>query len=391
MIVAQHAQGHFGISTWVAGFFSLVCGVSIFFVLSGFILVYRYPDLPTWNSVWRFWIKRFARLWPAHIATTLGVLWLTWVGRNHDGWMAAQVALNAAMIQTWIPTGWFSYSFNMPSWSIATEFGFYALFPLLIRDFYRNWWWKWPATFMIVVLLAAICSLFGLRHPGPADADQINISSLLYLWPVGRLFEFVTGMVAALAWLTFAERLRLQLSTMTATVLELAALGLLIFSMANLFWADGNIPIVYWWHTGAKAALPAALLIFVLALGQGLLSRALSFWPLVIGGEISYAMYLVHYPMLMIYWGYQAELKASYPLWAIAIGFYALLIGISLLIWLLIEKPMRAVLSGQIFRRRVARTLQTSSAGSVSEGRRLHQSMMPSPAGSQSFAAVRRD
>ena len=46
-------------------------GVSFFFVLSGFILTYAYPTLPDAEAVRRFWVARFARLWPVHIVAAL--------------------------------------------------------------------------------------------------------------------------------------------------------------------------------------------------------------------------------------------------------------------------------------------------------------------------------
>ena len=44
-------------------------GVSFFFVLSGFILTFVYPTLDTGREVRGFWLARFARIWPAYMAT----------------------------------------------------------------------------------------------------------------------------------------------------------------------------------------------------------------------------------------------------------------------------------------------------------------------------------
>jgi peptidoglycan/LPS O-acetylase OafA/YrhL len=53
--------------------FHFAQGVSFFFVLSGFILTYRYPVLRDWREIRRFWLARFARIWPAH-ATSLVIV-----------------------------------------------------------------------------------------------------------------------------------------------------------------------------------------------------------------------------------------------------------------------------------------------------------------------------
>src|SRR5262245_34793765 len=44
--------------------------ISIFFLLSGFILAYKYPYLSI-RDLWPFMVARFARIWPAYIAALI--------------------------------------------------------------------------------------------------------------------------------------------------------------------------------------------------------------------------------------------------------------------------------------------------------------------------------
>ena len=67
-IVVHHARGLLVAESAIAGF-PLDHGVSVFFVLSGFILTYVYRELPNVASVGRFWLARFARIWPVHVFT----------------------------------------------------------------------------------------------------------------------------------------------------------------------------------------------------------------------------------------------------------------------------------------------------------------------------------
>lgn len=96
-------------------------------------------------------------------------------------------------------------------------------------------------------------------------------------------------------------------------------------------------PLGFWWHVSAATAVPSATLIVLLATRQGLVSRALSIGPLIFGGEISYAMYLVHVPPLQHYWAHYKWLADEYPTWIVALGFVTVLVFISTFVWIAIE------------------------------------------------------
>ena len=102
-------------------------------------------------------------------------------------------------------------------------------------------------------------------------------------------------------------------------------------------------------HSGA-IALPATLLIFVLAFGAGLLSRLLALPLLVLLGEISYSIYLTHWPIAGLF----ARNKASFaglPDIIVLALLIATILAISAAIWALIEKPARNVMRGFLTRR----------------------------------------
>ena len=97
---------------------SLDQGVSFFFVLSGFILTYIYPDLPDFAAVKRFYVARAARLWPLHLLTMLLVVGVGGI-RSFE-----TLALNALLLQAWMPVQRIYFSSNPVSWSISTEASF---------------------------------------------------------------------------------------------------------------------------------------------------------------------------------------------------------------------------------------------------------------------------
>jgi peptidoglycan/LPS O-acetylase OafA/YrhL len=260
-------------------------GVSLFFVLSGFILAYVYPRLEDSGAIKRFLVLRAARIWPAHVTTlflaafAFSLPLLTW-----------QFVANVTMLQGWIPSEPWYFSYNAPSWSISTEFGFYLAFPFLIGRWHTTWWWKWPATAVLVAVLVVAGKEAGL--PNYVVGPEVTLHGLLYINPLARLFEFTTGMAtySCFAWLRPRAA---GLGFVWGSVIELAALALVAFSIIHypvLRWALQYLHIVTWreWlgHTGSVFFIP--FLIISLGLGLGVVSRLLSTKLAVLLGELSY-------------------------------------------------------------------------------------------------------
>ena len=83
--------------------------VSLFFVLSGFILTYTYPELPMLRRVLDFWRARVARLWPVHFFALLVVIFFVG-GSDRD--FGLPLLANLLMIYAWIPDNHFAFSFR---------------------------------------------------------------------------------------------------------------------------------------------------------------------------------------------------------------------------------------------------------------------------------------
>lgn len=359
-VVFAHLHNLFGLPDDVAAPFLLGQSVSFFFVLSGFILTYVYASLaappPRERGLLtaRFLLARFARLWPAHL--TALVLCALIVPREvyHRPSTGATLA-NALMVHSWIPLRSVYYAYNSPSWSIATEFAFYLLFPLLIWRFPR----RWPITLTVAALLTlGLIALCNHWHAlGDDDLDKnpgsaFSIEGLLYVNPLCRLLEFVVGMCACRAFT--ALRGRYAVGPIAGAAVELAALALAIGSMyasRAVGSLAGDSPWIgdagaQWLMYGGLPMLPFALLILALALGRGALSRLLSLKPLVLLGEISYSVYVLHF--VLIYWCYNAmSFSASASAFsgfspgALLAAFWIVLLLGSHLLWELVEKPAR--------------------------------------------------
>ena len=119
--------------------------VDIFFVLSGFVLSYRYaPEFQTARGTGytAFMLRRLWRIYPLHLITLLALLLLAGVAalsgrdpgllRHSDGF---DVITNLLLIQAWILP--MKFSWNYPAWSLSSEWLAYLTFPALSALLWR--------------------------------------------------------------------------------------------------------------------------------------------------------------------------------------------------------------------------------------------------------------
>ncbi|MFE0461296.1 acyltransferase family protein, partial [Kitasatospora sp. NPDC058965] len=162
-------------------------GVTLFFVLSGFVLAWTYHGSPV--GPLRCYRRRLARIWPLHAVTTAASLAVYAA-------LGAAVPLTAGLwsltlLHPWLPA--LAKGGNPASWSLGDEAFFYLLLPwLLVLLGPRRRWWR-P--------LGLLCALAGplLWSAGALVADPaLRWWALDYL-PLARLPQFLLGVLAALA------------------------------------------------------------------------------------------------------------------------------------------------------------------------------------------------
>jgi len=325
--------------------------VSYFFVLSGFILGYRYPDLSGRRAVARFYWARFARIWPVHFFCLMLSLAIVpgafWASADAAAWSI--LPLQILLVNAWIPIERFVFGFNVPAWTISVEWFFYAAYPLLVWRWTATWQWKLAASALLLVALALLAGASGM--PAAAsddDPNQVSALALLYGNPLARLFEFTLGMTMAMVWHRFHDRM--QLPTSIATAIEIA---LLLAIVADLYWAGHQAPRwaarlgpAFDWRVltstplGTGACLLYAPLIVLLANGTGLVAKLLARPLPVVLGESSYALYMLQYVMLVPVMRNPQWLDRWSTGMRTMLGF-AVMIAAALLLWYFFERPAR--------------------------------------------------
>jgi peptidoglycan/LPS O-acetylase OafA/YrhL len=279
--------------------------VSLFYLLSGLVLVYGCTDEAgaLRGTPRAFWRARFARIYPTFLAAQL--LDAPWYlnALLREGatsrllWQAPAVLL---LVHAWVPLAVFAW--NVPGWSISCEAFFYAAFPALARRL-RGASLLWLGPLWLVTLVPpalvtwALASRAGwLDAALPTGPGGLPVREWLVrlggFSPLARLPEFVAGMV-------LGQQVRARLAAAgplgpgASAALEVGAVALLTGALVALGAWDGSKP---WLDSGLLWPL-FALLLCALALGQGPLGRLLASPALQRLGEASFALYILQEPV----------------------------------------------------------------------------------------------
>ncbi len=301
-------------------------GVGFFFVLSGFILTYKYhatfTSLGT-AALRRYSVSRIARIYPVHLLTlAIAILMLNAPVHLEN---AVQIAIiNGALLHSFVPMFDFYNSYNIPSWSLSDEIFFYALLPGFLA--------LWPrigATSLrkavmagVVVWLLPFMTVWLFRDVESANWD-------FYYSPYFRLFDFLMGI--SLGYI-FLQLRGVEISARLMNWLEVSSIG--VFLVAFLF--SSNI------HQSFRYAVYytpfIGLIVLTFAFQKGYVSRFFSH-PFLVGlGEISFSFYMLHALILQfiqLIGGF-----AIYPVLA-TITAFGLTLGLSFVCYRFFESPMR--------------------------------------------------
>lgn len=247
--------------------------VALFMVLSGFILTYGSLDA---TVEWRGFVRnRLLRTYPLFLL--LVVAGVAASPATFDLRAFAQTVLGMANL----PGALVAPPFTSMLWTIAIEWQFYLLFPLLLLVLKVGW------TRTLLGMLAVLLLFRGFAVLAGGNAREIG-----YLTILGRLDQFLVGMWAA--WLFRAQPLsRAQGGMLAGSSLVVAVLALWGFN------AVGGWPTAPAWKIAwptLEAVLWAGFIIGYVDLAntaKGLWSRAVARI-----GEVSYSIYLVHYMVI---------------------------------------------------------------------------------------------
>lgn len=322
--------------------------VDFFFLLSGFVVAYAYDD--RWAAgmtQWEFYKRRLVRLQPmiimgSIIGAALFFLQDYSIFPKIAGTPPWLVVVVAVIGMTMIPLppsadirGWNeTYPVNGPAWSLFYEYVANILYAVGVRKLP-----KWALGILVVIAGAALVHLavFGKRGDliggWALDADGITIGLTRVMFP------FFAGVLL----MRLGMRIKVPSGFLVCSLLLLVALCLPRFGGTEKLWMNG----IY------EAACVILLFPLIVAIGAGEKEASgVSVKVAKVFGDLSYPLYITHYPLIYIYTGWVVDRKIPPEQGAlVGAGVFVATVTIAWLSLKLWDEPARRWLAGKLLKR----------------------------------------
>lgn len=319
--------GYFGgtggrIATW--GFGAGATGVSFFFILSGFVLMW---SARPGDRAPAFWWRRIARIYPVHLVTAAIALLMSLTLAHQTKPTLHQALANVLLLHSWWRPWW--QTLDPVSWSLACEAFFYAVFPLLAL-WLRRLGARGSAVLAGVSVLAVLVLAWSDAHHW--------LGQPLYSFPAARLPEFVLG--AAVARIVGLGQWR---GPSPQASLALAITGYFLVPHVPAGYPATTCTLI-----GFALLIPAAAVADLRGLPSVWRHRRL-----VRLGELSFAFYMIHLLVLRI----GTELLGTSPHFGVlpalttTVVAFTVALGLSWALYEGVERPARRLLLRRYARR----------------------------------------
>lgn len=316
-------------------------GVDLFFILSGFVLTWNYLDKMgrsfSTRATLRFLWLRLARVWPVYLVTLhLAALWIIftlYVGHvpaeNVEALNATSYIRQLFLVQLWYQPFFDGSSWNGPAWSISAEWLAYLLFGALVLVVFRVARATRARNLLLLAVMASLPPVVLLLASGHFYTP--------WSWLPRIVMQFTAGALACAAVRKLHPTDRTQRAAGYASILLIAAI------VGTLYFFDAHPPVKLP-DAGGLVDVLFVPLVVTLAIGAGTLPRLLSTRVMIYLGQVSFALYMVHEIVhtAWIWAAKQFELTLTGTAGVfVVLGLLALALGLSCLLYHLVEEPAR--------------------------------------------------
>ena len=341
-------------------------GMTLFFVLSGFIIHYNYYEkiMGGIKQKYKFFVARFSRLYPLFI---LFVFWdvsnlMFHALKNNDpetvNRIFSTIPIFILGIQSWFyalignRSIVYSYDFSTVTWSISTEFFFYLFYPIIAKIIGKLLHWK-RIIFISILLIIVNSIAFYYIYNGYLDNFAVSIFGSMagkmnnnafrfsnwlgFLSPYIRIFEFLVGCLIAQLWSILHDRPASVIELIIGPALLAISLIYIIISWLPFSMQPDIYKLVF---NFLQYRLAVPIIIFGLVRYKTFFSNILSGKIIVAFGDASYSIYILQLVIIrqLAYGGSRDNILAIFNH---GIGQIVLIIFLAILSFRYIETPAR--------------------------------------------------
>ena len=284
LIIVLH---HLKIETFIQKSNLIINGglvVDFFFVLSGFVISLNYIDkINSKSDLINFQKKRFLRLYPLHILTLFVFILIEIIKlivENYTNLRSTYAPFSgfnnyySLVANFFLLHGWYGWSFNLPSWSISTEFYTYLIFALVVLNAKNKLYF-----FILFIILSLI--LFIINNLGYKYLDN-------FVYPARCIYSFFLGTLTFLIYKKYKQNFS-----------QFICFVLIIFSFLFINYSDTlslNNKYIF------APLLFSLTVLFVSCLNHNsVLHKILSNKYTVYLGAISYGVYMIHFGLVWFF------------------------------------------------------------------------------------------
>lgn len=300
-------------------------GMTLFFVLSGFVIHYNYHALCSANGapgIRAFAVARLSRLYPLYIGLVLYDLYFAYRQYPSNLIHAYEaLAYYLPLVQTWsyavLGEHSLIYQFGYLSavtWSISVEVFFYLAYAAVLHRMGRLFRLSALVAIGIAAYVATLAAFYlaelnigpinswAAASFGPiadiaTDFQDSFVRWLTYFSPYARLMEFILGCIAAQAYIAIRQsdrRPRDEAGGGAVACILIVAIGIVHFLVYL-----SSVTVL---RAGSLMYAPlVAALVYICADRANRVSRVLGSTPFRRGGDASYSIYLLHFVVITRY------------------------------------------------------------------------------------------
>lgn len=281
-------------------------GVSIFFVLSGFLLVYKYYDHSpncSIKSCLSFSYSHIKKIYPLHILMSLVALPFLIIsaravtmGSGTVVYIFKRLFVNILLIQSWFPRVNIRYSLNNLSWYLSVSAFLYFVFPVFLHILKKKNTIKRCVLWIIVLFLIQIflgTLISRSLYDGTKETFEI-VKGLTYSFPLYRTFDFFIGGFLGGIYLILMKN-RYVIKQDLCNAFEIATVSFFVLDYLTMLVLLNVLKYqLPWWAISVVHVPMSVFLVMSFALNRGIITRRINTEWLISLGNLSPYLYLVH-------------------------------------------------------------------------------------------------